>query len=139
MSVGLDVFVINVAFAHQVLSSLFSVPLVAVGILFLTFQKSMTNNPARTKIVSFSGESLHLFLYIFSFGKMFLMRSACLISWAFANSFSIFGFSHKSPFCILNLSHQIFVWGSLKPHQVQYSRGLYLKILLLHSILFHIS
>ena len=92
MSVGLDVFVINVAFAHQVLSSLFSVPLVAVGILFLTFQKSMTNNPARTKIVSFSGESLHLFLYVFSFGKMFLMRSACLISWAFANSFSIFGF-----------------------------------------------
>ena len=95
MSVGLDVFVINVAFAHQVLSSLFSVPLVAVGILFLTFQKSMTNNPARTKIVSFSGESLHLFLYIFSFGKMFLMRSACLISWAFANSFSIFGFFSK--------------------------------------------
>ena len=55
MSVGLAVFVITVAFAHQVLSSLFSVPLVAVGILFLTFQKSMTNNPARTKIVSFSG------------------------------------------------------------------------------------
>ena len=100
MSVGLDVFVINVAFAHQVLSSLFSVPLVAVGILFLTFQKSMTNNPARTKIVSFSGESLHLFLYVFSFGKMFLMRSACLISWAFANSFSIFGF-----FSLVSLLH----------------------------------
>ena len=108
MSVGLDVFVINVAFAHQVLSSLFSVPLVAVGILFLTFQKSMTNNPARTKIVSFSGESLHLFLYVFSFGKMFLMRSACLISWAFANSFSIFGF-----FSLVSLLHSESVSSNL--------------------------
>ena len=108
MSVGLDVFVINVAFAHQVLSSLFSVPLVAVGILFLTFQKSMTNNPARTKIVSFSGESLHLFLYVFSFGKMFLMRSACLISWAFANSFSIFGF-----FTLVSLLHSESVSSNL--------------------------
>ena len=108
MSVGLDVFVINVAFAHQVFSSLFSVPLVAVGILFLTFQKSMTNNPARTKIVSFSGESLHLFLYVFSFGKMFLMRSACLISWAFANSFSIFGF-----FSLVSLLHSESVSSNL--------------------------
>ena len=108
MSVGLDVFVINVAFAHQVLSSLFSVPLVAVGILFLTFQKSMTNNPARTKIVSFSGESLHLFLYVFSFGKMFLMRSACLISWAFANSFSIFCF-----FSLVSLLHSESVSSNL--------------------------
>ena len=108
MSVGLAVFVITVAFAHQVLSSLFSVPLVAVGILFLTFQKSMTNNPARTKIVSFSGESLHLFLYVFSFGKMFLMRSACLISWAFANSFSIFGF-----FSLVSLLHSESVSSNL--------------------------
>lgn len=75
-AVVLDMFVITVALAHQVLSSLFSVPLVAAGITFLNFQKSMTNNPVRTKIVSFSGESLYHFLYVFLFGKMFLMRSA---------------------------------------------------------------
>ena len=79
MPVRLHVFVITVTLAHQVLASLFSVPLVAAGILFLTFQKSMTNNPVRMKIVSFSGESLYHFLYIFLFGKMFLMRFASFL------------------------------------------------------------
>ena len=79
MPVGLDVFVITLALAHQVLASLFYILLVAAGILILTFQKSMANNSVRTKIVSFSVESLYHFLYVFLFCKMFLMRSASFL------------------------------------------------------------
>ena len=137
MPVRLHVFVITVTLAHQVLASLFSVPLVAAGILFLTFQKSMTNNPVRMKIVSFSGESLHHFLF---FVWQNVSNEVCLISWAFADLFSIFNFfSLVSLLCVLIVRCQIFVLGPLNPHQVQYNQGLYLKIFPLYSILFYIS
>ena len=64
----------------------------------------------RTKTIYFSGKSLYHFLYVFSFGKMFLLKSASLHYIIFCFQF----FSQKSSCCVLNLPHQIFVWGPLK-------------------------
>ena len=132
MPVGLDVFVVTVSLARQVLASLFLVILVAGGIFFLTFQKSMTKKSYENKDhLLFWEVSLSLSLRFFFWQNVSI--EVCLIA-LYHFLFSIFFtevFLLRSESASSNLCMR-----SIKVH---FNQGWYLKIFLLHSILLYTS